>query len=93
MAQMKYYYELTISSSPHIHSPVKTNTIMRDVVIALMPALAGSVFFFGFLCGEYQTVGQLQRREQRMEPLQAAEFVADGHKRLFKNNGEAGAVE
>ena len=48
MAQMKYYYELTISSSPHVHSPVKTGTIMRDVVISLMPALAGSIFFFGF---------------------------------------------
>ena len=48
MAQMKYYYELTISSSPHVHSPVTTDTIMRDVVIALLPALAGSVYFFGF---------------------------------------------
>ena len=48
MAQMKYYYELTISSSPHVHSPVTTRSIMRDVVIALMPALAGSVIFFGF---------------------------------------------
>ena len=47
MAQMKYYYELTISSSPHVHSPITTGTIMRDVVIALMPALAGSVYFFG----------------------------------------------
>ncbi len=48
MAQMKYYYELTISSSPHVHSPVTTPTIMRDVLIALAPALLGSVFFFGF---------------------------------------------
>ena len=48
MAQMKYYYELTISSSPHVHSPVTTQTIMRDVIIALLPALAGSVYFFGF---------------------------------------------
>ena len=48
MAQMKYYYELTISSSPHVHSPVTTQTIMRDVLIALMPALAGAVYFFGF---------------------------------------------
>ena len=48
MAQMKYYYELTISSSPHVHSPVTTDTIMRDVVIALLPALAGSIYFFGF---------------------------------------------
>ena len=47
MAQMKYYYELTISSSPHVHSPITTQTIMRDVVIALLPALVGSVCFFG----------------------------------------------
>lgn len=47
MAQMKYFYELTISSSPHVHSPVTTQTIMRDVLIALTPALLGSVFFFG----------------------------------------------
>ncbi|MBE6978296.1 MAG: RnfABCDGE type electron transport complex subunit D [Ruminococcaceae bacterium] len=47
MAQMKYFYELTISSSPHIHGPVTTKTIMRDVLIALTPALLGSVYFFG----------------------------------------------
>ena len=46
--QMKYFYELTISSSPHAHSPVTTDTIMRDVLIALIPALVGSVYFFGF---------------------------------------------
>ncbi len=48
MAQMKYFYELTISSSPHVHSPVTTQTIMRDVLIALAPALLGSIYFFGF---------------------------------------------
>ncbi len=48
MAQMKYFYELTISSSPHVHSPITTQTIMRDVLIALAPALVGSVCFFGF---------------------------------------------
>ena len=47
MAQMKYFYELTISSSPHVHSPITTQTIMRDVLIALAPALLGSVYFFG----------------------------------------------
>ena len=47
MAQMKYYYELTISSSPHVHTSVTTQTIMRDVLIALAPALIGSVCFFG----------------------------------------------
>lgn len=48
MAQMKYFYELTLSSSPHVHSPVSTRTVMRDVVIALLPALIGAVYFFGF---------------------------------------------
>ena len=48
MAVKKYFYELTISSSPHVHAPVTTQTIMRDVLIALVPALVGSVFLFGF---------------------------------------------
>ena len=47
MAQMKYFYELTISSSPHIHSKVTTQTIMRDVLIALAPAALGGIWFFG----------------------------------------------
>ena len=45
---MKYFYELTISSSPHAHSPITTQTIMRDVLIALAPAMVGAIYFFGF---------------------------------------------
>ena len=48
MAPMKYFYDLTISSSPHVHSSVTTRTIMRDVLIALAPALIGGIYFFGF---------------------------------------------
>ena len=47
MSHMKYYYELTISSSPHAHGSNTTRHIMRDVLIALVPALLGSVYFFG----------------------------------------------
>jgi electron transport complex protein RnfD len=47
MAQMKYFYELTISCSPHVHQKPRTQNIMLDVLIALLPALAGSVYFFG----------------------------------------------
>ena len=47
-AQARYFYEMTISSSPHVHSKTTTQTIMRDVLIALLPALIGSVYFFGF---------------------------------------------
>ena len=49
MAQtkMKYYYELTVSSSPHVHQEASTRTLMRDVLIALMPALVFSLYNFG----------------------------------------------
>ncbi len=47
MAHMKYFYELTISSSPHVHAPVSTKLIMRDVLLALIPALLGGIYFFG----------------------------------------------
>ena len=47
MAQMKYYYELTISSSPHAHTRNTTRAIMGHVLIALTPALIGSVYYFG----------------------------------------------
>lgn len=39
--------KLVISSSPHIRGPMTVTTIMRDVVIALIPACIGSVIFFG----------------------------------------------
>ena len=39
---------LTLSTSPHVHSPDNTRSIMLDVVIALLPAMLGSIFFFGF---------------------------------------------
>ena len=48
MAQMKYFYELTISSSPHVHSSTTTKVIMRDVLIALIPAMIAGVAVFGF---------------------------------------------
>ena len=47
MAKTKYEYELTVSSSPHVHSSTTTKTIMMDVLIALVPALVMSVVFFG----------------------------------------------
>ena len=47
MAQMKYFYELTISSSPHVHSPISTKVIMRDVIIAMLPALIAGIALFG----------------------------------------------
>lgn len=36
-----------VSSSPHIHSGLSTKNIMRDVLIALAPATAAGIYFFG----------------------------------------------
>lgn len=38
---------LLVSPSPHIHAPVSTKSLMRDVVIALLPAVIVSVVFYG----------------------------------------------
>ena len=39
--------KLIVSSSPHIHAKDTTSTIMRDVVIALLPTAIASVVLFG----------------------------------------------
>ena len=39
--------KLIVSTSPHIHSKVTTQSIMRDVLIALSPAAVAAVVFFG----------------------------------------------
>ena len=39
---------LTISPSPHVHTGDSVNKIMYRVILALIPALAWSVFMFGF---------------------------------------------
>lgn len=38
---------LKMNSSPHIHSPITTKSLMLDVIIALVPALVWSVYVFG----------------------------------------------
>lgn len=40
--------KLTVASSPHIRGNFRTNRIMLDVVLALMPALAVGLWKFGF---------------------------------------------
>lgn len=43
--------ELIVSSSPHHWAGITTNTIMRDVLIALTPAAVGAIYFFGWRAG------------------------------------------
>ena len=38
---------LTVASSPHVASPIDTTSLMRDVLIALVPAMVMGVVFFG----------------------------------------------
>ena len=40
-------YQFNISPSPHIHGKVTTEKLMYGVVLALLPAVFTSVFFFG----------------------------------------------
>ncbi len=40
--------QLTISGSPHVHGELSVKKIMYMVILALMPAFAVSVYFFGF---------------------------------------------
>lgn len=44
---MNEQYKLSVASSPHATSPVGTKNLMLDVVIALLPALCISCYFFG----------------------------------------------
>ncbi len=42
-----YDIDLVVNAAPHIRDKVNTSSIMRDVVLALIPAVVGSVFIFG----------------------------------------------
>lgn len=46
---------LLVSPAPHIHAAVSTKSLMRDVVIALLPAVVVSVIFYGL--GEIVVLG------------------------------------
>lgn len=39
---------MLVSPSPHIHANVSTRSLMRDVIIALTPAIVVSVLFYGW---------------------------------------------
>ena len=40
-------YKLSVASSPHASSPIGTKHLMRDVLIALIPAMAMGIYVFG----------------------------------------------
>lgn len=75
---------LTVSPSPHIKAPETTATIMLDVIIALIPALAWGIYAFGMralaialisvgCCVGFEAVSQyLLKRKIMISDLSAA---------------------
>lgn len=51
--------ELLVSPSPHIHGKANTPGLMRDVIIALLPAVAVMIWFFGLSALKLIFVGVL----------------------------------
>lgn len=51
--------KLLVSPSPHIHGKDNTKSLMRDVVIALLPSVAVSIYFCGFAAIKLFLVGIL----------------------------------
>ena len=47
---MQHFNETARPASPHLRSSMTTRRVMGDVLIALLPALIGSCYFFGFGC-------------------------------------------
>ena len=49
--------QLLVSSAPHIHGKENTRNLMRDVIIALIPAGLVSIYYFGFAAIKLVLVG------------------------------------
>jgi electron transport complex protein RnfD len=49
--------QLLVSPAPHIHGKENTRNLMRDVIIALLPAVAVSIYYFGFSAVKLVLVG------------------------------------
>lgn len=75
---------LLVTSSPHLRAKDTTQSIMRDVLIALVPALGAGAWFFGLaallpvlfavagaLLGEYATRVWFLKRDNRLGDLSA----------------------
>lgn len=70
---MSEEYKLSVASSPHASSPVGTRNLMRDVIIALIPALAMSIYVFG-----------LRALTMTLVSVIACEFFEWGYRKLMR---------
>ncbi len=51
--------KLVVSPAPHLHGKESTQSLMRDVIIALSPSLLVSIYFFGFSAIKLAFVGAI----------------------------------
>ena len=70
---------LSVASSPHAASPLGTRHLMRDVLIALIPALCMAVYFFGPRALMLTAVS-----------VAGCEFFEWGYRRLMKKSNTCG---
>ncbi len=71
--------DLSVASSPHASSPLGTRQLMRDVLIALIPALCFAVYFFGPRALMLTAVS-----------VAGCEFFEWGYRRLMKQSNTCG---
>ena len=71
--------KLTVASSPHIASPIDTRNLMRDVLIALVPAMVFGVVFFGPRALVATIISVI-----------ACEFFEWGYRKLMKKSNVSG---
>ena len=63
--------QFIVSPSPHIHGQDTTRSLMRDVVIALLPAVVCSVVFYG-----WQQLLVLENQSSITQPTLGRRYMA-----------------
>ena len=72
-------YELTVSSSPHVHADHTTRTLMARVLLALAPAVVYSIWLYGFRALAVYAVS-----------IAACVFFEWGYRRMMKKDCTVG---
>ena len=70
---------LHVSSAPHVHSKDSTQTIMRDVLIAMLPTTVMGVYVFGLNAALLCVLG-----------VAAAVLAEYGYQKMTRQRGRAG---
>ena len=70
--------KLVVSSSPHIKSPETIQSIMTDVLIALLPAALMAVFLFGFRALATMIIAMVAAMATEAIILRKGSFFGDG---------------